>query len=328
MIGYYAHHRGSGHLSRAAALARCLDEPVTLLSTAAASRGDAFADTLELADDSPGEPTCGDPTAHGHLHWAPYHHGGLQRRMSQITRWVELARPRVVVVDVSVEITTLVRLLGVPVVVITMPGDRADPAHRSGYRLAERIIAPWTRHVYNPSWLWPFASRVHYVGSFSRFDGEPPLPAPAGTVRHGLILGGSGGTTLTSIAIDRLAAGNPQLSWDVVGAGGLWVEDVWSRLRRAEVVVSHAGQNAVAEIAAARRPAVLVAEPRPHDEQVHTARALAHAGVVRRAASWGEVGAALARSTTDPGRWELWAPPGALEAAASVVQQTAAEAAA
>ena len=178
MIGYYAHHRGSGHLSRAAALAHCLDEPVTLLCTADASRPNDFADTVELADDAPGGIKNVDPTAHGQLHWAPYHHRGLQRRMSQIARWVELARPRVVVVDVSVEVAHLIRLLGVPVVVVAMPGDRSDAAHQSGYRLADRIIAPWPRQIYNPSWLWPFVDRVRYVGSFSRFDQEPSPPTP------------------------------------------------------------------------------------------------------------------------------------------------------
>jgi UDP-N-acetylglucosamine--N-acetylmuramyl-(pentapeptide) pyrophosphoryl-undecaprenol N-acetylglucosamine transferase len=324
MIGYYAHHRGFGHLSRAAAVAQCLDEPVTLLSTAAVPKPSAFFDTVELADDAPGEVSCDDPTAHGQLHWAPYHHRGLQRRMSQVARWVELARPSVVVVDVSVEVTTLVRLLGVPVVVLAMPGNRTDLAHQCGYRLADQIIAPWTQQVYDPPWLWPFQERVHYVGSFSRFDGEPSRPPRPGTPRHGLVFGGTGGTTLTPTALKQLAVGQPKLSWDVVGAGSNWVDDVWPRLCAADVVVSHAGQNAVAEIAAARRPAVLVAEPRPHDEQLHTGRALASAGIVRLAATWEDVGVALSASLADPVRWELWAPPRAAETAALAVQQAAA----
>ena len=41
------------------------------------------------------------------------------------------------------------------------------------------------------------------------------------------------------------------------------------------MVVTHAGQNAVAEVAAARRPAVIVPEERPFHEQRTTARALA-----------------------------------------------------
>lgn len=38
----------------------------------------------------------------------------------------------------------------------------------------------------------------------------------------------------------------------------------------ADVVVTHADQNAVAEVAAARAPAVVVADKRPFDEQLHT----------------------------------------------------------
>ncbi len=323
MIGYYAHHHGSGHVSRAALLARYLDEPTTLLSTAPSSQTNTFTDIVQLADDASGRTDHSDPSAHGHLHWAPYHHRGLQQRMAQITRWVELARPSVVVVDVSVEVANLVRLQGVPVIMIAMPGDRSDPAHQWGYQLAEHIIAPWTRQIYDPPWLWPFLDRVHYVGSFSRFDAEPPSPAPARMARHGLVFGGTGGTTFTSQALEQLKEGQPNLSWDVIGAE-TWVDDVWARLCRADVVVSHAGQNAVAEIAAARRATVLVAEPRPHDEQVHTARALAAAGVVRSATSWESVGNALTAPLVDPAQWALWAPAGAVEVAACVVQETAA----
>ena len=43
-------------------------------------------------------------------------------------------------------------------------------------------------------------------------------------------------------------------------------------------LVSHCGQNAVAEIAAARRPAVLVPQRRPFGEQVAMAAALRRVG--------------------------------------------------
>ena len=46
-------------------------------------------------------------------------------------------------------------------------------------------------------------------------------------------------------------------------------------LRDADVVVTDAGQNAIAEIAACRTPAVVVPADRPHEEQATTASVLA-----------------------------------------------------
>ncbi len=50
-------------------------------------------------------------------------------------------------------------------------------------------------------------------------------------------------------------------------------------VQRPSVIVAHCGQNAVAEIAAARRPAILVPQHRPFDEQQAMAEALRHGGL-------------------------------------------------
>lgn len=47
-----------------------------------------------------------------------------------------------------------------------------------------------------------------------------------------------------------------------------------------------AGQNAVAEVAGARRPAVVIADPRPFAEQEHTVEALERAGLAATATAW------------------------------------------
>ena len=52
------------------------------------------------------------------------------------------------------------------------------------------------------------------------------------------------------------------------------------------MVVTHAGQNAVAEVAAARVPAVVVADARPFDEQQYTARALSAGGIAVGLDEW------------------------------------------
>jgi hypothetical protein len=230
-----------------------------------------------------------------------------------------------VVVDVSVEVANLVRLLGVPVITVAMPGRRDDPAHQWGYRLSTRILAPWTREVYDPPWLHPFADRIHYVGAFSRFD-HPSARPPRVPFRRGAVLCGAGGGSLRRSHVATLEAHHPEIRWDVMGGPATWRDDVWDLLVGSDVVVSHAGQNAIAEIATAGRPAVLVAEARPYDEQQEACTALERAGIARWSRDWDGVNAELAKPAVDPHHWARWAPPGAGAAAARIVHEVAEQA--
>lgn len=289
MIGYYVHHVGDGHLTRAGAIARRLDA-VTGLSSRPRPAG-WTGPWLQLASDEGGAE--GDPTAGGALHWAPVGHPGLRERMAQIAAWVATHAPRLVVVDVSVEVTVLVRAMGVPTVVIGMPGERRDRAHQLGYRMADAIIGAW------PQWasVWEgdakWRAKTYAVGAISRFDDRDRLAAACGTARDEersgglravrrrvLVLSGRGGTSLKSSELSAAERATPEWEWTVLGPPGTrWVEDPWPLLCAADVIVTHAGQNAIADVAAARRPAVVIPQPRPHDEQVATARALDAAGL-------------------------------------------------
>ncbi len=113
MIGYYIHHHGRGHLNRAASIARKLNLDVTALTSADSVAVEAFDDHVQLQLDY-GDAHELDPTANDALHWAPIHEAGLRLRMARVAEWVETARPDVVVVDVSVEIATFIRLMGSP----------------------------------------------------------------------------------------------------------------------------------------------------------------------------------------------------------------------
>jgi UDP-N-acetylglucosamine:LPS N-acetylglucosamine transferase len=57
-------------------------------------------------------------------------------------------------------------------------------------------------------------------------------------------------------------------------------------LTSSAVVVTHAGQNAVADVAVAERPAVIVPQVRPFAEQSRTADALAGHGVAAVRDEW------------------------------------------
>ncbi len=71
-------------------------------------------------------------------------------------------------------------------------------------------------------------------------------------------------------------------------------------------MVAHAGQNAVAELAAARAPAVVVADERPFDEQRHTVRALRRGRVAVALDRWPETRRGPGCCTT-PWSWAVTA---------------------
>ena len=287
MIGYYVHHQGAGHLTRMRAIAAELEMPVWGLSSVPEPAGWESGWTVLARDDGPSSEDPrrnSDPTAHGVLHWAPLHHEGLARRSEQIARWVVEHRPRALVVDVSAEVALLGRLCGVPTVVVAMPGQRDDRTHQMAYDAADALLAPWPRGSHGRDWPSHWVDKAWFVGGFSRFDSLTPAesapaePAPTERAPAGrrtvLLLWGAGGRSTSEGQVRSAQAATPGWRWIERSPGTRSSADLWAELQRADVVVSHAGQNAVAEIAAARRPAVIVAQDRPFDEQGATARAL------------------------------------------------------
>jgi hypothetical protein len=193
------------------------------------------------------------------------------------------------VVDVSVEVTVLVRSMGVPVVVMGMPGVREDAAHQLAYRLADAILGPW------PEWAEllvggaAWQDKVYAVGPISRFDDRVPPTGPRHGGRNVVVLSGRGGTELTQAALAAAERATPQWEWTVLGPpSARWVADPWPLLCAADVVVTHAGQNAIADVAAARRPAVVIPQERPHREQRATADAVRDAGLAVVCSRWPE----------------------------------------
>ncbi|WP_181312511.1 glycosyltransferase [Nocardioides campestrisoli] len=282
MIGWYVHHQGAGHLHRMLTVTSRLDEEVTVLSSLPRAPGTPHR-WLQLERDDLGDLTAErDVTAHGRLHWVPRGDKGLAERHAQVAAWVAVARPRLVVVDVSVEIALQLRLSGVPVVLMALPGERTDPAHTLAHDLAEALVAAWPAGLpsnWPPGWL----ERTTHVGALSRFDGR----APDGERRPGTayLLWGSGGERSREELLAGLSAAVPDREW--IGTEPTSDPDeVWHHLSTAEVVLTHAGQNAVAEVAAARAPAVVVADPRPFGEQDHTVQRLGLLDVALPLPAW------------------------------------------
>jgi hypothetical protein len=361
VIGYYIHHHGRGHVHRATAITDALGVPVVGLSSLPRPAGWA-GEWVELPLDVPergggvaaGDGAVGvegegvgagvgasfDATANGRLHWVPVGVDGLRARMAAISAWIGDARPDALVADVSVEVALLARLHGVPVVTVALPGVRDDAAHALGYDVSTAIIAAWPDEAHGmvTGLSAPAAARLHPVGAISRFPvsvgaGGAADAAPRAGRRRALVLAGAGGDGFTSDAV--AAARSATAGWEIVhlgGSSGTWVADPREALREADVVVTHAGQNAIADVAAARRPAIIVPQPRPHDEQAATGRVLSAGGwpaivlAELPGGGWGELLDAAA--ALDGMGWRTWNDGRGAERAAAVIARVAAGSAA
>ncbi len=324
MIGYYVHHVGRGHLHRATVLAHELGShglAVTGLSSLPRP-ADWTGEWILLPRDDLGGAT--DPTARARLHWAPRGDVGLCSRTARVAAWIDRERPDAVVVDVSVEITLLVRLHGVPVVGVVLPGRRGDAAHRLGFDVADRLVAFWPARARGMLGDVPaeVLSRVEPLGALSRFRIGA---ASRRTSRRALLLLGQGGHDVGDARIAMLRTATPQWSWTLLdGRPGRWAADPSTAVAAADVVVTHAGQNAIAEVAAARRPAVVLPQARPHAEQRTTATALNAGGwPVTVCEQWPDAGwpDRLSRTAAlDGGRWSSWCDGRAAQRFADVVR--------
>ncbi len=330
-VGYYVHHMGAGHRIRAQVLGgrlRGRGHEVTLLGSGPMPPTYA----VSLADDA--APVGSDPTAGGALHWAPLAHPGYRERMAQLSEWLREARPDVVIVDVSVEVTALARLHGIPVVVMAQPGDRTDEPHTLAYRCATTILAPWPQVAQPCPALAAFADKVVHVGGLSRFAEGPATADRDPSV--GLILGGGIAEAGAEELLARVRRSDPSREWRAAGGAGEWIDDIETHLRRASVVITHAGQNAIADLAATGTPAVVLPQDRPHDEQTHLADELRRLELVAvGSTSDAEPGAIpnvnsdkalidlIARATVLGNRWASWQTEGAAERATAAIEAVA-----
>lgn len=278
MIGYYVHHHGTGHLHRAITIAAATDAVVVGISSLSRP-SDWTGPWMVLPRDDEGLAPV-DASAHDRLHWVPELDAGLTARMADISSWIADIEPELMIVDVSVEVSLLARLHGIPVVTMVLPGDRGDSAHDLVHSVARRIIAVWPEIASGLAMgLGPHVDRLSCVGALSRFDGrEVPPPCPTNADRRVLVLSGTGDAERDYWNISAAREQTPGWTWQVLAPGNDWVDDPWEALCAADVVITHAGQNAIAEVAAARRPAIVVPQPRPFREQETLAAVLATDG--------------------------------------------------
>jgi hypothetical protein len=296
-IGYYVHHHGAGHRTRADAIVAASDWPIVLLGTGIG------ADGIDLADDRPLSGRFdGDDDARYRpqaLHYAPLDHEGVRARVATLARWIAAERPALMVVDVSVEVAMLARLASVPTICVRLNGTRDDPAHLDAFRGASALLAPFARALDCPTTQGWVCDRTTY------FPGIAAAPASATSLaRRVLVVFGRGGAPGDGRLLAQAARACPQWQWRVIGpatrpadappnlffAG--WVDAPEREIAESTIVVGAAGDGLVGAVMAADRPFICIPEPRPFGEQEATGARMGALGaaVVRpfwpNAADW------------------------------------------
>lgn len=287
-IGYYVHHHGDGHRQRALAIARELGEGITLLGTGLAGRTGGI-DAVDLPDDRVAGDFCGDDRSEKALgerpqalHYAPFDHDGVRRRVAAIAGWIAEAQPRLLVVDVSVEVAMLARICSVPTVYVRLGGMRNDRPHTDAFASACALLAPFHAALEDPATPPAIVCKTFHAPGIVR-------SVPAAIVDENLVLVvlGRGGGTADGKRWADAARAVPWYRWEVLGPCSVpadtppnlrlrgWIDDADAAIAGAGLVVGAAGDGLVSAVLAHRRPFLCLPEERPFDEQFSKARGLA-----------------------------------------------------
>lgn len=294
-IGFYVHYHGLGHKHRTEAILQHLRCPATVITSHLGSRrwrGDTLEEVIDIASDIDDvhEGGLGFSQDVPSLHYAPLWTGNVTRRVAQFTAWLDRRRPDLMVVDVSVEISLLVRLASIPQVVMRQHGDRSDAAHLSAYAAAHSLLAPFPESMEDtitPQWV---RDKTIYLDGFSlsRTSSDGATSSPQSDRATIVVMFGRGGRSDVHHRLREAAKETPHYSWLVIGIPDDqhhaatptnltflgWIESPADYLKAADVVVTAAGHNSVMEAGRLGCRFIAIAESRPFDEQVRKATVL------------------------------------------------------
>lgn len=287
-IAFYVHHHGSGHFTRVAQILNKLKGlDITLLGSNLQPFAHLLPDDVHVIhlpmDTRSSEDLHFQNGNHvDALHYAPLNIKGINDRVAIMTTFFQQKQPLLLIVDVSVEVTLLARLAGVPTIVMRQHGLRQDLPHLMAYQSAELLLAPFSRSISPKSAQW-IIDKTTYLGGFSRFSKENNH---AEKHRHVAIMVGSGGTSIDAVFVEHLSNACPDFYFYVIGkingerkelsniefCGHL--DEPKTMLDLCSVVIGNTGHNTVMEMASLQKRFIGIPESRPFEEQLDKANAI------------------------------------------------------
>jgi len=289
-VCFYIHHHGAGHVMRAINIADGLtDFKVCFLGSNLKPFLSLISDKIECIHLPLDLPVKDDLTfvekQLTFLHYAPLGLNGQRDRISMLTDIFKYRYPVLLIVDVSVEITLLARLCGIPTIVIRQHGKRDDLPHLLAYESAELLVAPFSETMASldeEPWV---KAKTLYAGGFSKYTADTNyIQEQTNCVA---ILIGQGGTSIDTQFIHLLAHSCKDYIFHVIGQleGSVLknhpnilyhgrLNDPLDILLSCAVVIGNAGHNTVMEMASLNKRFICIPENRPFDEQLEKARFL------------------------------------------------------
>ncbi|GGE65266.1 putative glycosyltransferase [Pedobacter psychrotolerans] len=287
-LAFYVHHHGAGHFTRTAQIiTRLSGFNITLLGSNLkpfVHLLPANIDVIHLPMDTPEDHDLyfQDGNTVDALHYAPLNVKGISDRVAMMTEFFRSAWPLVLVVDVSVEVTLLARLAGIPTIVMRQHGLRDDLPHLMAYQSAEYLLAPFSASISPVSAKW-IEEKTIFVGGFSRFsEGDSNNEME----RHVAVIVGSGGTSINAAFLKFLVISGSDFYFHIIGKiEGKQIEHAHIKyyghldepkavLDQCRIIIGNAGHNTVMEMASLNKRFIGIPESRPFEEQVDKASAI------------------------------------------------------
>ena len=220
-------------------------------------------------------------------------------RARALAEAIERYKPKAFYSDGVPELAIMARGMGVPVVLVHLPGNvMNDPTQVFAHELADHIVAHFPASLEQAN--YQFASKTYYSGYMSQYAGLSLQRSNRSAIHNVTVLLGYDNydeSVLATITEDQntdfTIVGNKRdydLDKNCKQLGP--VQDV-SKAIVGKVVISAAGQNTIAELLSLGKQLILLPEPRPYDEQAVHATVLANQHV-----------ALLAQETFSANQWQ------------------------
>jgi hypothetical protein len=203
-------------------------------------------------------------------------------RAKALAEAVKHYQPKAFYCDGVPELAIMVRGMGVPVVLVHLPGNVInDPTQVFAHELADHIVAHFPASLEQAN--YQFAAKTYYSGYMSQYAGRELTRSDRSAIDNVTVLLGYDNydvSVLKTITNDQntpfTIVGN-KLDYDLDKNCTLLgpVNDI-SKAIAGDVVISAAGQNTIAELLSLGKRLILLPEPRPYDEQVVHATVLAN----------------------------------------------------